>query len=239
MTGNPQVGLTVYGATKALISSVGKKDDASVTLVKTTIGGISGYAVGSGVAAIGAKTLFGQAAAEGIGEAVLDAITDGLNGKKLTPESFVNSAFLNVSFNAGARIVSKVIGDVITNVSGGKVGDDVANTAKAVDAVNQGIDLNKINESASIIRNTGGETVAGHALQKHSGRNPSIWGKVFGNSENINSQAMQHINDIVSAPGDFSIVTTDRGVTFLEKSLPDGRGIRLNMDGTFKGFIDQ
>jgi len=24
----------------------------------------------------------------------------------------------------------------------------------------------------------GGETLAGHALQKHAGRNPDIWGKV-------------------------------------------------------------
>ena len=29
------------------------------------------------------------------------------------------------------------------------------------------------------------------------------------------------------------------GISFLEKMLPDGRGIRLNMDGTIKGFIDQ
>lgn len=33
-------------------------------------------------------------------------------------------------------------------------------------------------------------------------------------------------------------VATDKGLTFMEKWLPDGRGVRLNMDGTFKGFID-
>lgn len=28
------------------------------------------------------------------------------------------------------------------------------------------------------------------------------------------------------------------GLSFLEKCLPDGRGVRLNMDGSFKGFLD-
>ena len=28
------------------------------------------------------------------------------------------------------------------------------------------------------------------------------------------------------------------GARFLEKWLPDGRGLRLNLDSTFKGFID-
>lgn len=99
--------------------------------------------------------------------------------------------------------------------------------------------MKEVNKSVSAIRNSGGETIAGHALQKHAGRNPDIWGKVSGNSANINAQAMKHIDDIISAPGNFSTITTDRGIKFLEKSLPDGRGIRLNMDGTFKGFIDQ
>lgn len=50
--------------------------------------------------------------------------------------------------------------------------------------------------------------------------------------------AMQHINDIINSPGDFKFVESN-GRTFLEKMLSDGRGVRLNMDGTFKGFIDE
>lgn len=42
----------------------------------------------------------------------------------------------------------------------------------------------------------------------------------------------------MNAPGGFIKTTTQQGIKFLEKRLPDGRGIRLNMDGTFKGFID-
>lgn len=52
-----------------------------------------------------------------------------------------------------------------------------------------------------------------------------------------NDQAMTHFRDIARGPGEFGQVTQN-GVSFFEKRLPDGRGVRLNMDGTFKGFID-
>lgn len=100
------------------------------------------------------------------------------------------------------------------------------------------IDTAKIKETARAPKK-GGETVAGHALQKHAGRNPDIWGKVMGNSEQINQTAMNHLEEIINAPGDFKVVKTGNSLSFLEKQLPDGRGIRLNMDGSFKGFIDQ
>lgn len=50
---------------------------------------------------------------------------------------------------------------------------------------------------------------------------------------------MEHINDILNGLGEFKIFTTDRGIQFWEKLLPDGRGLRLNLDSKFKGFIDQ
>lgn len=93
-------------------------------------------------------------------------------------------------------------------------------------------------ESASAPKK-GGETIVGHALQKHAGRNPQIWGRVKGGSEEINQTALKHLTEILHAPGQFERVTNPRGTTFLEKKLPDGRGVRLNLDGTFKGFIDQ
>ncbi|SFW84690.1 hypothetical protein [Pseudomonas sp. NFACC04-2] len=52
-----------------------------------------------------------------------------------------------------------------------------------------------------------------------------------------NEQAMNHLREIARAPGEFKPITTDKGIPFLEKRLPDGRGIRLNMNGTFKGFV--
>ncbi|MBZ2151563.1 hypothetical protein K1I86_02450 [Streptococcus cristatus] len=126
-----------------------------------------------------------------------------------------------------------------------KAADKAKDASKATKAVDKAsyivkiVDVDRISDTANIIRNSGGETIAGHALQKHAGRNPQIWGAVKGNSESINRQAMEHINDILKSPGDFMIHTTDRGISFLEKKLPDGRGMRLNMDGSFKGFIDK
>jgi hypothetical protein len=85
----------------------------------------------------------------------------------------------------------------------------------------------------------GGETVVGHALQKHAGRNPNIWGKIKGGPDQINEMALKHLKEILNAPGVFKRVTNSNGNTLLEKKLKDGRGVRLNLDGTFKGFIDQ
>jgi RHS repeat-associated protein len=82
-----------------------------------------------------------------------------------------------------------------------------------------------------------GSTVIGHALSKHAGRHPEIWGKVKGSMTTWNDQAMVHLRDISRSPGKFQEVTTN-GIRFLEKRLEDGRGMRLNMDGTFKSFLD-
>ncbi|HDR8283289.1 TPA: hypothetical protein QC123_005337, partial [Bacillus cereus] len=84
----------------------------------------------------------------------------------------------------------------------------------------------------------GGETVVGHALQKHAGRNPDIWGEVKGGPDQINQTALKHLKEIMDGPGGFIKIKSPKGIEFLEKKLPDGRGVRLNLDGTFKGFID-
>lgn len=97
-------------------------------------------------------------------------------------------------------------------------------------------DIKKVLESAQAPYK--GSTVVGHALSKHAGRNPDIWGKVTGSMKTWNEQAMNHLREIARAPGEFKPITTDKGIPFLEKRLTDGRGIRLNMDGTFKGFVD-
>jgi hypothetical protein len=83
-----------------------------------------------------------------------------------------------------------------------------------------------------------GSTVIGHALSKHVGRNPEIWGKITGAMSTWNEQAMSHLHEIIRAPGGFKQTTTEEGILFLEKRLSDGRGVRLNINGTFKGFID-
>ncbi|PHB60826.1 hypothetical protein COE90_29380, partial [Bacillus pseudomycoides] len=85
----------------------------------------------------------------------------------------------------------------------------------------------------------GGETVVGHAFQKHAGRNPDILGKVKGGPDQINQTALKHLEEIIDSPGGFIKIKNPKVIEFLEKKLPDGCGVRLNLDGTFKGFIDQ
>ena len=50
----------------------------------------------------------------------------------------------------------------------------------------------KIVESANK-PHKGGETIAGHALQKHAGRHPEIWGRIKGGSDEINEIALKHL----------------------------------------------
>ena len=98
-------------------------------------------------------------------------------------------------------------------------------------------DFDKIYSSASEAYK--GSTKIGHALSKHSGRHPEIWGNIKGAQGTWHSQANEHLQDIIKAPGHFQKVTNSRGISWVEKRLPDGRGVRLNLDNTFKGFIDQ
>jgi filamentous hemagglutinin len=84
-----------------------------------------------------------------------------------------------------------------------------------------------------------GTTVLGHALSKHAGRKPGVWGKLTGNPSSWHNQALKHFDEIMIAPGGFTKTQNEHGIYFMEKRLPDGRGMRLNMDGTFKGFIDR
>ena len=156
---------------------------------------------------------------------------------------FIDIAFSALSLNGAKNCFDNAFA-VATASNTAKTATNTStsntNTAKNSASSNQSGSISKdtiINSATSSKK--GGETIVGHALQKHAGRHPEIWGKVKGGPGQINETALNHLNEIINAPGDFVQVTNDRGITFLEKTLPDGRGVRLNMDGTFKGFIDQ
>ncbi len=51
-------------------------------------------------------------------------------------------------------------------------------------------------------------------------------------------QEMNQMRDIFRGKGEFKNVVNNDNVFFLEKKLYDGRGIRLQKDYKFKGFID-
>ncbi len=84
-----------------------------------------------------------------------------------------------------------------------------------------------------------GSTKLGHALSKHAGRFGNKWGKITGASTTWHHQAMTHFRKIIRDESLFQqIIDPNTGIYWIEKRLPDGRGIRLNLDYTFKGFID-
>jgi len=84
-----------------------------------------------------------------------------------------------------------------------------------------------------------GSTKFGHSLSKHAARHPNHWGKLTGALKTWHQQALKQVKEIVRAPGAFQPVTDPTtGRRWLEKRLPDGRGIRLQRDYTFKGLID-
>lgn len=102
------------------------------------------------------------------------------------------------------------------------------------------VNYKTIIDTATPQKRVGRQLLAMHyRLQKHAGRNPDIWGKVKGGPDQINQTALKHLGELLDGPGSFVKVENARGIAFLEKRLPDGRGVRLNLDGTFKGFIDQ
>jgi len=83
-----------------------------------------------------------------------------------------------------------------------------------------------------------GTTRLGHSLQKHTMQAENIWGgKLLGRQSTFHEQAMVYFREIMKGPGGFKEVVNAKGISFLEKMLPDGRGIRLQMDYRFKGFI--
>ncbi len=116
----------------------------------------------------------------------------------------------------------------ISNPDGPKI--DAEDVVKGIS------NYSKVLESASVPYK--GTTILGHALSKHSMRNPNIWGKLSGNPATWHNQALKHFDDIMNAKGEFIKIPNEYGINFLEKKLLDGRGIRLNLDWTFKGFID-
>jgi len=83
-----------------------------------------------------------------------------------------------------------------------------------------------------------GFSEVGYQFQKHMGRGARNWGDIIQtgtklNPGTFNQAGYNTFREIWRAPGSFQNVGG-----FLEKRLPDGRGMRLQQDGMFKGFLD-
>lgn len=81
-----------------------------------------------------------------------------------------------------------------------------------------------------------GFTEVGYQFQKHFGRG-GAWGDIIPKGAKLNPQTFNEagfktFQEIWRAPGSFQKVGA-----FLEKRLPDGRGLRLQHNWQFKGFL--
>ena len=134
-------------------------------------------------------------------------------------------------------VALKPIDDIVDSFSKYPVANiaDAGKIAETLDKIEK-ISVNQIINSAQEAYK--GSTIVGHALSKHAGRKPEIWGKTTGSMDTWNLQGMKHLKDILNSNIEFKKVTNSKGITFLEKRLPDGRGVRLELNGNFKGFID-
>ena len=156
----------------------------------------------------------------------------GLTGSGAAANKFGKAAWDRFG---GAAL--KPIDDIVDSFSKYPVENiaDAGKIAETLDKIEK-ISINQIINSAQ--ETYKGSTIIGHALSKHAGRKPEIWGKITGSMDTWNLQGMKHLKDILNSNIEFKKVTNSKGITFLEKRLPDGRGIRLELNGNFKGFID-
>lgn len=88
---------------------------------------------------------------------------------------------------------------------------------------------------AGLAPDRGGLTKAGRALQKHGGREGSVFPKPKGNPDAINEQGAAELRKIVSNPN--TVVQPNRhgGMNYI---APDGRGAAFYPDGSFRGFLE-
>lgn len=165
------------------------------------------------------------------GDALFWGIFGGLNNHARLDTVFPSQAMVS-AYNQSQPLVLQAA-QAAKNVANGTEGKYTPPN-KEEEVV---VDFDRVRETASAARKGGEQTIAGHSLQKHGARHPDIWGEVRGSPQDINDLAAQHLEDILNGPGVFKVVEGSH--KFIEKMLPDIRGIRLNMDGSFKGFIDE
>lgn len=111
-----------------------------------------------------------------------------------------------------------------TNVTGG-----VANATGTIPTLDQ---LSQAATSA----NRNGLTDAGRALQKHGGRQGSVYTYTDQKASTLNKEAQHIVDDILATPGtkiEIRIVTENKQrIKVIEATAPDGRTLRFNEDGT-------
>ena len=107
-----------------------------------------------------------------------------------------------------------------------KPSTNAAGTIPTVDQLSQ----------AAASANRNGLTDAGRALQKHGGREGSVYTYSSQKSSVLNKEAQNIVDDILSTPGtkiETRIITENKQrIKVIEATAPDGRAIRFNENGT-------
>jgi hypothetical protein len=94
--------------------------------------------------------------------------------------------------------------------------------------------LEELSGAAGVL-DRNGLTAAGRALQKHGDRTGSAFTQVPGGPRALNPAGQDVVDDILTSPG--STVSPNR-LGGVDVRAPDGRGIRYNGDGSFRGFLE-
>jgi len=72
-------------------------------------------------------------------------------------------------------------------------------------------------------------------MGKHAGRPGGVFEALKGNPTHKSEAANQFVNEVLNNK---STIKTERSRGSVEYRLPDGRGVRYNLDGSFSGFLD-
>ncbi|MFD4840497.1 hemagglutinin repeat-containing protein [Achromobacter sp. NPDC058515] len=105
----------------------------------------------------------------------------------------------------------------------GKSIDELSNAGKLLDPADK----------------SGQLSLAGRALQKHAGREGSIFPTVKGSPSEINAQGQKITDDILNNPGT-TVVYREAGRfgKVMDVIAPDGRGLRYDINGKFIGLLE-
>ena len=106
-----------------------------------------------------------------------------------------------------------------------------ANTLAAKGASRSLDDLSRA--AGALDRN--GLTMAGRSLQKHSSRPGSAFNTSATRAGDFNTAGQSVVDDLLTSPGSLQQTNHLGGIDVL---APDGRGIRFNSDGSFRGFLE-
>lgn len=78
-------------------------------------------------------------------------------------------------------------------------------------------------------------TRAGRALDKHGGRQGSVFPKAIGNINEKNIQGQFQLDDILTYPKSTNLPNKLEGIDFYR---PNGSGARFDKQGRFSGFLE-